>query len=109
MSIGVRSFYVQVSLPAEQDELTPLLAQTAALQQSSRASATREIDLKTLLKSELERHLAQPLVLRNVSARSEVGTVLVDFVSYTGLRGTVALDANLEVISMSLTGGDGGR
>jgi hypothetical protein len=109
VSINVQGFYVDASLPTDHVELTPLFAQEIALGQWSSTPAAKVIDLRPLLGSELDRHFAQPLVLRSVSARAEAETVVVDFVSYTSLRGRVTLDANLKVLSMSLTGDGSGR
>ena len=107
VSVNVQSFYVNASLPTDQNDLTLVLARDFALRQWN--PAAKVIDMTALLKSELAQHLAQPLVLQSVTARTEGQTIEVDFVSQTGLRGKVILDENLEVLSMSLLGAGGGR
>jgi len=106
-SISVQSFYVSASVAADQAELTPILASDSAL--AKRNPTAKVIDLSTILRSELAQHFSQPRILRSVTARTEGHIIEVDFVSYTGLRGKVTLNENLEVLSKSLLAAEGGR
>ena len=65
---------------------------------------TEYINLRELLKQERELGLANPLILSQVNVNAEGSNLLVNFVSATGLQGTVTLDRQLNVLSTALSG-----
>ena len=103
VGIGIQSLSLLTSRPVAATELTTEVA-TSLLENVRRTSPRRkEVDLRPLLKSELERHLAQPLILRSAQLRTENERLVVDFESCTLLKGEVVLDEELNVISMKLS------
>jgi hypothetical protein len=106
--IGIQSFSLFVSRPINAAELTTEVA-ISALENVPRGSSRRkEVNLASLLKPELERHLAQPLFLHSVHLKAEDGGLVVDFESCTLLRGRVFLDGSLNVLTMKLLEADQG-
>lgn len=106
VGIGIQSFSLIVSHPINATELTAEVA-IGALENVPRGSPRRkEVNLASLLTSELDRHLAQPLFLHSVRLKAEDGVLVVDFESCTLLRGRVLLDDALNVLSMKLLGAD---
>jgi hypothetical protein len=63
----------------------------------------KAVSLAPSLKSEKDQHLALPLFVQNFQARVQGDNLIIDFESYTHLRGSVVLDGNLDVLSMELT------
>lgn len=106
VGIGIQSFSLIVSRPINATDLTAEVA-IGALENVPRGSPRRkEVNLASLLTSEFDRHLAQPLFLHSVRLKAEDGVLVVDFESCTLLRGRVLLDDALNVLTMKLLGAD---
>ncbi len=109
---GQQGFFVTMSRPLGADQLTEqkaieLSRQAFQAEPSSRLHlepGTEYIDLRELLKQERELGLANPLILSQVNVNAEGSNLLVNFVSATGLQGTVTLDRQLNVLSTALSG-----
>jgi hypothetical protein len=102
---GVQEFWIRPSSPIGTNELSSQAAVALADESISRpifGPEYRHVDLKLLLAVEQERHLAAPLFLNNVTIGTKGADLVVRFESYTGLRGTVVVDRDLNIVSQTL-------
>jgi hypothetical protein len=103
VDLGDRGFLITPSRPLGNDQLTEQKAIDVAEQASHGEAGSKDVDLRELLKQERQMHLANPLFLQDVTLRPVGTNLVVNFVSATGLKGTVTLDQQLSVLSMTLT------
>jgi hypothetical protein len=100
-----QGFLIREAQPFPQAGLT---AETASIIHSNTLSRrsgdgllSKRVDLKPILKSETEKHLAMAM-LRSAKATVEDGRIVVNFVSFVGFEGKVTLDDDLNPVSMFL-------
>ncbi len=108
VSRDVQSFWLTMSRPLTNaglsaEAISSIVIQSMENQYHRENAYKKMIDLRPVLKSESDRHLAQPLGLRKIEAKVEQGEVVVYFESYTHIKGKVILDDQLNPISMVVT------
>jgi hypothetical protein len=101
-----RGFSANASEPVDGGELTEAKAIEVATESliPGRIQGGKRIDLKVLLKREADLPDAGPRDLQEVAIRPQGTNLVVSFVSFSGLEGSVALDQEFNVLSMELTG-----
>jgi hypothetical protein len=107
LSRDTQSFWLTMARPLESGELSTKAIADVANQSAldklhSESQYKKMIDLRPLLKSETDQHLAQPLFLKSVQPKIENQQIAVYFESYTGINGKVVFDSTLNVISSQI-------
>ncbi len=108
VSPDAQSFWITSSRPGPRigptaETTTNLLSQSVEDLLPRENPYKRFVDLSPILKTESNLKLAQLLILRHAELSVEGRHFVVNFESYTGLRGKVLLDNQLNLVSMALT------
>lgn len=107
---GSQSFLITPSSPLGGQTLTADKALEFCQRATHGQPGAKWVDLRPLLEGERRAtRLAGSLLLQDLRLRPEETNLVVDFESFTKLKGTVRLDSDLNVLSMGLNGAPGDK